>query len=139
MDAKRFGTKILIRCDKGDEIVESIKKVCLDNKVKLAAVTGIGAVNKVIIGLFDPVEKKYHSAEIDKTAEITGLNGNISTMNGDIYLHVHITLSDSTYNAFGGHLNYARVSCTAEIVIDIIDGEVDRYFNKEIGLNLIEL
>lgn len=39
---------------------------------------------------------------------------------------------------FGGHLNRAIVSATCEIIINIIDGKVDRYFDKEIGLNLFK-
>jgi predicted DNA-binding protein with PD1-like motif len=138
MEVKRFGTKIIIRCDRTDEIVETIKKVANENNIKLASVTGIGAVNKATIGLFDPNTKEYHSTQITKDMEITGLVGNITRMDGEVYLHTHITLTDSSYNAFGGHLTAAWVSCTAEIIIDIIDGEVGRCFNDEIGLNLLK-
>jgi predicted DNA-binding protein with PD1-like motif len=36
---------------------------------------------------------------------------------------------------FGGHLNRAIVSATCKMVINIIDGKVDRYFDEKIGLN----
>ncbi len=60
-------------------------------------------------------------------------------MKGEVYLHLHITLSDSHCNAFGGHLNSAIVSGTCEVVIGIIEGEVDREFSEEIGLNLYKI
>ena len=39
---------------------------------------------------------------------------------------------------FGRHLNRTIVSATCEMVINIIDGKVDRYFDEEIGLNLFK-
>jgi len=39
---------------------------------------------------------------------------------------------------FGGHLNRAIVSATCEMVINIINGKVDRYHAEEIELNLLQ-
>ena len=39
---------------------------------------------------------------------------------------------------FGGHLNKAMVSATCEMVIYIIDGKIDRYYDEQIGLNLLK-
>ena len=139
MRFKRCGDKIVVRIDKDEEIVEIVKRVCSDNNVRLGSVNGIGSTNQATIGLFDTGTKKYLSKELVGEYEITNLAGNISTMNGEVYLHLHITLSDAYYNAFGGHLNSAIVSGTCEVVIDVIEGEVDRAFNEEIGLNLYKI
>jgi hypothetical protein len=58
-------------------------------------------------------------------------------MNGQVYLHLHINLSDVTYHTFGGHFQSAVVSGTCEIIIDAIDGECERIFNEDVGLNII--
>ena len=47
-----------------------------------------------------------------------------------------MSAGDENGHVFGGHLNEATVSATCEMVIEIIDGKVDRYFDEEIGLNL---
>ena len=137
MKSKKFGNKWIVRIDKGEEVIRTIKKVCEDNKIKLGSLSGIGATNKVTVGLFNTKSKQYQSQELIGDHEITNLSGNISTMNGEIYLHLHIGLSDSKYNAYGGHLTSAIISGTGEIIIEEINGEIEREFNKEVGLNLL--
>jgi hypothetical protein len=137
MDLKDFGSHVLIRLDPGDDVVESVKQAARDCGVKLGMVAGIGAVNKAIVGLFDPVAKEYHSTEMTENFEIGSLTGNVSTMKGETYVHLHAVLTNADYKAVGGHLNAALVSCTAEIIISKIEGEIDREYSEEIGLNLI--
>ena len=136
MDFKKFGNKYIVRIDKGEEIVESIRKFCKENEIKLGTVTGLGAVDQATIGLFETSSKEYHGTELTGDHEITSLVGNISTKDGEVYLHLHINLADNKYNTYGGHLNSAVVSGTCEITIEEIDGKVEREFDEEVGLNL---
>ncbi len=136
MDYKRFGSKIIARFDKGEEILESLTSLCEKEDIKLASLSAIGAISKATIGCFNVIEKKYYSKEYSGIFEIISLNGNISTMNGETYLHIHCSFADEEYQLSGGHLNAAVVSATCEMVIDLADGEIDREFSDEIGLNL---
>jgi len=136
MEFKQFGNKYILRLDKGEEIVETLKSFCKDQNIKLGWVKGIGAVNKATIGFYKPYYKKYYSTDLQGDHEITSLLGNISTMNDEVYLHLHINLSDIEYNTYGGHLSSAIISVTGEIMIEAIEGNVDRKFNEEIGINV---
>ncbi len=136
MEYRKFGNKYVMRIDKGEEIVETLKTFCEDEQITLGWVKGIGAVNKATVGLFETGSKKYHSIQLEGDHEITSLMGNISTMDGEVYLHLHINLSDEKYNTRGGHLTSAVISGTGEIVVEVIEGSVDRQFSEEIGLNL---
>lgn len=138
MEYKRFKDKIIVRLDRGEEIVESITKLSNEEDIKLGRVTGIGATNKVKIGLFDVESKEYHARELTGNMEITNLSGNISRMDGEVYVHLHITVCDEENRAYGGHLNMAIISATCEIIIDLIEGYVDRCFDEEVGLNLFK-
>ena len=45
MDYKRFDDTILVRMDRGEEIVEQVKAVALKEHVTLASVQALGAIN----------------------------------------------------------------------------------------------
>lgn len=59
-------------------------------------------------------------------------------MNGETYVHFHISVADEQGSVFGGHLQEAVISGTGELVLTEINGNVDRKFDEEIGLNLFE-
>ena len=81
-------------------------------------------------------EKTYLANEFEGSYEIVSLSGTINTMNGEFYCHLHMSAGNEKGEVFGGHLNQAFVSATCEMVITVIDGTVDRYYDEEIGLNL---
>jgi len=134
----KSGSKYVIRIDKGEEVLEQLKKICTDNNIKAGSITGIGATDRVKVGLFNTITKEYLSKELIGSYEITSLIGNISRMNNEVYLHIHIGISDENMNVYGGHLNHCYISATCELIIDEIEEDLDRKFNKEIGLNLYE-
>ncbi len=136
MEAKASGNHWIVRIDKGEEIVATLEQFCRQKGIRLGTVSGIGATDHATIGLFRTRTKEYVRKEVTGDHEITSLTGNISRMEGEVYLHLHINLSDANYHTFGGHLNSAVVSATCEIVVRALDGEVDREFSEEIGLNL---
>ncbi|MDU5110670.1 MAG: DNA-binding protein [Clostridium sp.] len=138
MEYKVFGETIVLRLEKGEEVIESIKNLCEKEDIKLGSISGLGATNHVVVGLFKVEEKKYYSNTFEEDYEITNLTGNISRMNGEVYLHIHGTFANFEGKCIGGHLNKAIISATSEIIINIINGEVERKFSEEIGLNLIQ-
>jgi predicted DNA-binding protein with PD1-like motif len=139
MKAKKFENKIIIRIDKGEEIVESLTRICKEFNITFGSVSGIGAANKIKVGLFDPDTKEYYSKEFEGNFEISPLSGNVTAMNDEIYLHLHINFCDANHISFGGHLNSAIVSATSECIIEITNGAVERKYSDEIGLNLLEI
>lgn len=138
MEYRKFDNTIIARIDKGEEILEKVKEITLKENIKLASISALGAVNDFTVGVFKTDEKKYYSNSFQGYFEITSLSGTINTMNDEFYTHIHMSAGNEKGEVFGGHLNRAIVSATCEMVITIIDGTVDRYFDEEIGLNLFE-
>lgn len=136
MEYRRFGNDIIARLDKGEEVLEQIKVIAGQEAIKLATVSALGAVNDFTVGVYKVDEKKYYSNSFTGSFEIVSLAGTINTMDGAFYTHIHMSAGDDEGKVFGGHLNRAMVSATCEMVIRVIDGEVDRYADPEIGLNV---
>lgn len=138
MDYKKFGTTIVLRIDRGEEILETLKTVCLKEDVKLASVRALGAVGDFTVGVFKTAEKKYYANSFQGDFDIVSLTGTVTTMDGAYYAHLHMSAGDTQGHVFGGHLNRAVISATCEMVLQTIDGTVDRAFNEDVGLNLFK-
>jgi len=140
MQGKIFNGKAVLRVDVGEEVIESILKFIEENNIKLASVSGIGASNNLTVGLFNTETKEYITNTYSgEDYEITSFAGNITTKDGEPYIHLHVTFSDIKQATFGGHLNKCVISGACELFFDIVDGTVERYFDKEIGLNTMVL
>lgn len=138
MEYKRFENTIILRMDRGEEILETLKTVALKENIKLASVSAIGACDHFVAGVYSIPEQKYYKNEFNGVFEITALVGNINTMNGEYYAHLHITCADEKCNCLGGHLNEARISATCEMIINIVEGNVDRVKNPDTGINVFK-
>jgi uncharacterized protein len=139
MEFKQFESAIVVRLQRGEEIVASLKQLCAQENIRLASVTGIGAAEHIELGYYDVTTQEYSSRKFDGQHEITALVGNVTTMNGETYLHLHITIGDNAFQAYAGHLASAVVSGTCEAVLHLIDGHVDRHKDEETGLNVLTL
>lgn len=138
MEFKKFKDKYLVRLEKGEDIVRSLLNLAKSENIKLASINGLGAVSYAEIGLYILNEKKYYSNTYEGDFEIASLHGNLSTMDGEEYVHLHIIIADGDQRCFGGHLNKAIISATGEIFVDVLDGQVDR-FKGDNGINLLDL
>lgn len=137
MEFKRFENDYVVRLNKGENVIESLKKLCKEENIKLAEITGLGASDKVEIGVFNINTKEYKTKVFEGMFEITSLVGNATRKDGEVYLHIHINFGDAEGNVYGGHLVDSKISATSEIIVRKINGEVGRKLSEEIGLNLL--
>ena len=139
MEYRRFGDSVVLRIQKGEEILETIKEVCAREQIALAEVSGIGAVNDVTLGVFNSEKFEYESQRFTGDMEIASCTGSVTQMNGEIYLHLHMVVGNVTKSiVHTGHLNQARISLTGEFILRVIDGQVGREYSPEVGLNLFK-
>ena len=139
MQYKRFGDTCFVRIDLNEEIMHSLKELCEKEDIRLAQVNAIGASNHAIIGVYDLQEQAYHREELNGFMEITGLTGNVTRMNGEVYLHLHGTMADQNNVIHGGHIIELTVGATCEMFVQILSGEVAPARDEGLGINLSSL
>ena len=140
MDYRKFGDKIVLRIDRGEEVMSSIMELCEKEKILLASIEGLGAADHLVMGLYDVGRQEFNETRLDIPLELTSIVGSVTEMDGKPYLHVHITAVDSQGHAYGGHLKEVRISGTAELFITVIEGHVGREKDRitDTGLNLFK-
>ena len=138
MDYRRFNDTILLRIDRGEEIIEAVRTVAEKEHIRLASVEARGATDDFTVGVYDVAEKHYDSKTFTGPHEIVSLVGTITEKDGAFYQHLHMSAGNARCEVFGGHLNRAVVSATCEMVIRILPGVVGRRPDPEIGINLLQ-
>lgn len=139
MKYKRFGDKVVAKLDVGDEVMASLIKIAEQEDIQAAEVSGIGAVDRANLAFFQLETKDYDNQQFDEPFEVLSLIGNLSRNKDKYHPHVHIILGRDDYSTIGGHLNEAYTSVTMEIVLNVVDGIIERQQDEAVGLDLMDL
>ena len=133
------GGRHVVSISNHQEIVSALMAFCREKHITSGIIGGLGAINQLTLRFFDPTTKQFVDKEYHEQMEIANLTGNISTKDGEIYLHLHVTAGRSDYSAVAGHLLSATISGAGEFVVEDYDAIVERAFDPEIGLNVYDL
>ncbi|MDP6547906.1 MAG: DNA-binding protein [Candidatus Woesearchaeota archaeon] len=139
MRSKKIKDTYFIRLERGEKIVEGVKDFCSSNGIKCGYFSGIGALDEAELAHYVVETKKYSSKVFKQPLEITNLTGNIATLDGGVYLHCHITLSDEGMKVIAGHLKEGKIAATCEIILVKLGVEINRKYDDFIGLNLLDI
>lgn len=138
MEYRRVDNNLIVRIDKGESIMESLKTLWHLEKINTAFISGIGAASSMDIGCYKFKDKIYVPYHYEGDFEITSLLGNITSKDGDFYLHLHITACDESGTTYGGHLNDAIIGGTCELLVKLVDIKIDRSLDDETGINIFK-
>ncbi|MBR5284271.1 MAG: DNA-binding protein [Clostridia bacterium] len=118
MRYKKFEDHIVAIMETGESIIDGLTELCEKEQIGHGMVTGIGGTKYLRLGVWDRFENCYKYIEKDRgSMEILSLKGNISRKDGAPNLHLHVTASDDSFNAFGGHLDRGIVQNMLEVYV----------------------
>ena len=135
---KQAGDRYVVSVANREELAAALKAFCQERGITLGAISGIGAVDEVTLRFFNPTTKQYEDRKFEEQMEIANLTGNVSTLNGETYLHVPVTLGRADFTALAGHLLSARIHGAGEFIVDDLQGRLERSYSDEVGLNLYD-
>jgi predicted DNA-binding protein with PD1-like motif len=136
---REYGDQFVLRLDPGEEVISEIKRFCEENEIESGKVMGIGVLREAKLSYFDPQQGEFHHREFSEYMEMISLMGNISVMDGAIYPHLHVTLSDANFKVIGGHLSSGEIGITGEIFIEPSGPKLERKQYQETGYRLLVL
>lgn len=111
----------VLRVEIGEEVQEALRQFAQAVKLKGAFYQGIGALTQVELAYFQRESKSYDRRFFNDDYELITLLGNISSSEGALTPHTHVTLGDENFQTISGHLVSGIVSITAEIFVTPID------------------
>ena len=138
MEFRKFDDTYVIRMDRGEEVMSTLTEFCQREGIRLGSVSAIGAADRATICVYDVVEKVYSKQTFNEPMEVTSLVGTVSSKDGQVHLHLHVTLADAQLNARGGHLNKLVISGTCEMFLRTLPGQITRQPDEATGLNVIK-
>lgn len=118
--------KYFIRLDRGEKVNETLKKFCLDNNIACGKVSAVGALEDIELGYYDYHDDHYDRRQFEDEYELLSMEGNISILKEDTFVHLHVAISDSDYKVYGGHLFEGTVAVTVECWLEAFDASFIR-------------
>ncbi|OGZ58438.1 MAG: hypothetical protein A3B96_04310 [Candidatus Spechtbacteria bacterium RIFCSPHIGHO2_02_FULL_43_15b] len=134
---KTFQSLHILRLSYGEELREQLEKFCADNNIGAAWINAIGATKELEIGVYNLKEKKYDTKVFSEMLEITSVIGDMSIKDGKPFLHAHGTFSRPSMEVVGGHIMRCVTSATLEILLNKIEGSMERQHDEFSGLHLL--
>jgi predicted DNA-binding protein with PD1-like motif len=144
MEYRKEKSAIYLRVDKGEEVIETIKKVCEKERIEAGYFQGIGACGRAVLATWIPEKEDFIHHTITGMLEMISLSGNISTdQNGQPFSHSHAVFSYLKDNGevaiAAGHLEEAEISYTGEIILTPADEKIGRMFDQNAGIDVWKL
>ena len=87
MDYRKHQDTYIVRMDRGEEVVDCLKRLCRACGISLAQVSAIGAADRAEIGLYNVEKQQYIKTELEGEMEVISILGSVTVKDGDVYLY----------------------------------------------------
>lgn len=128
---------LLVRLPKGEDLLAALVSFCLEKNITKGQVSLIGSLGKAVLGFYHQDTRQYATRSLDCTTQILSGLGNVSLMEGQPVVHLHLTLLTSDFTTTGGHALPGCILFAGEACITPIAGPcLHRGLDSATGLPL---
>jgi predicted DNA-binding protein with PD1-like motif len=139
VEKSKQGDLLVVRFSDGEDLMGGIGKVLTEEGIFSGIILGgVGMVKKAALSFYMG-RGEYETVPLAEEAELCSLNGNISTLDGELVVHAHAVLGRKGGRAFAGHVSSAQVHMTAEVAILEAQQKLTRKLDSQTGLRTLTL
>jgi predicted DNA-binding protein with PD1-like motif len=140
MQTTKSANTYVIRLEKGEELISSLKSFCEKENIHGAYFQMIGGCTELELAFYDLATKEYMPQTFGDDFEAVSVLGDISVdESGQVTIHAHGVFSDRAMKTVGGHIMKAVITGTGEIFLQLLSTPLTRRLDSQIGLKLLDL
>jgi len=122
----------------GDEVASGLLEFAKQNRLAGSHFTAIGAFSDVTLGYFEWQTKQYRKIPVREQVEVLALIVDIALDRGEPKVHAHVVVGKEDGTGHGGHLMEAHVRPTLEVILTESPRHMQKRYDPESGLALID-
>jgi uncharacterized protein len=134
-----IGKIFIMRAKHDSDIITFLNNVAKKHGITTATFNIIGALKWAKLGFYDQVKHEYLENLLSTPQEIATCVGNISTKEGETFVHTHAVLADRNGNARGGHLLEGKVFAAEVHLFELVGEKIVRRNDGVTGLSLWDI
>jgi predicted DNA-binding protein with PD1-like motif len=139
VEKSKQGDLLVMRFADGDDLLSGIETALKEEGIVSGIILGgVGMVKKAALSFYLG-RGEYETVPVVDEAELCSLNGNVSTLDGDLVIHAHAVVGRKGGSALAGHVSSAQVHMTAEVAVLVAPQKLTRKLDSQTGLRTLTL
>jgi uncharacterized protein len=113
----QIGRIFLERLPHDGDLLKVLNAFCREQGVRAGYLSVIGAVKRGVFSSYEQGKQIYETVTLEEELEITHCQGNVSLLEGQPFVHAHISFSRAKGETLAGHLMDGTILFAGELVL----------------------
>jgi len=133
------GKEYMARLHHNADFLRAVTELAKNTQIKVGRFTAIGALKNAVFGYYDQQKHEYQEIMYDYHCELAACIGNVSSKDGEVFVHAHVVLSDDAGDTKAGHMLAGTVFAAEVHLRELIGPNLERKYDDITGLSLWDI